>query len=407
MTILLGLFAFFIPATILVAVIYFLVRAVRGASAGDGLNVKELAIDGGIFITLITSIVALVSIIFSAIDKKFVDVLKQTYYGYQDTVNDDVRVAVSIILVAYPMYLLLAYYRANYLKANPARRNISAMKYVNYIILAVASLFILGSLATTIYEYLGGELGVAFAYKLLTVVIIAAILIVYNYFTLKRNYDTKSNIPNILAVISLIAVISAVVYSISILGSPAEVRKTKFDEKRLTDLSNIQNEILNYWTRNKILPANINSIQGDGFNNGFIIPTDPKTKTSYEYKIVEMGKSVKKTGQDCATYYPNKFNALNNNNVYDVTKLSCEIPGKSTFEICANFETVRAYDENGIEQTGWDATNALGVPSLDAKAVRYSEVSYYDSYTKNSNWNHNIGNTCFKRTIDPLKYPQY
>ncbi len=407
MTILLGLFAFFIPATIVVAVVYFLIRTMRGAIVGDGLNVKELTIDGGIFITLISSIVALVSIIFSAIDKKFVDVLKQNYYAYQDTVNDDVRVAVSIILIAYPMYLLLAYYRANYLKNNPSRRNIPAMKYVNYVILAVASLFILGSLATTIYEYLGGELGVAFAYKLLTVIAIASLLIVYNYFTLKRNYDAKSNAPNILAVISLIAVISAVAYSINILGSPAQVRKTKFDEKRLSDLSNIQNEILNSWTRNKVLPADLKSIQGDGFNNGFIIPVDPRTKLSYEYKIVEMGKMTKRIGQDCATYYPNKFNAFNNNNVYDVTKLSCEIPGKSTFEICANFETIRAYDANGVEQVGWDSSNPLGVKSLDMASSRYSEVTYYDSYTKNSNWNHNVGNTCFKRTIDPLKYPQY
>ena len=64
-------------------------------------------------------------------------------------------------------------------------------------------------------------------------------------------------IPNVLAILSLIAVIASVVYSIKILGSPSEVRRAKFDEKRLNDLSNIQNEALAYWQKNKSLPVTI------------------------------------------------------------------------------------------------------------------------------------------------------
>ena len=248
----------------------------------------------------------------------------------------------------------------------------------------------------------------SFAYKLLTTLVIASALGVYNYYSLNRDYDNKTNIPNVLAVISLFLVIASVVYSIKIIGSPAEVRKIKFDEKRLTDLSNIQSEILNYWTRNKMLPNDMLSVQGDGFNNGFIIPNDPRTKETYTYKLLENSKYEKRTGQDCATFFPNKFNNFNiGNNYYDVSKISCEMPSKATFEVCANFETVRVYDANGVEQIGWDTSNVLGVSGLDVKSARYSEVTYYDSYTKNANWNHNVGSTCFKRTIDPLKYPQY
>jgi uncharacterized membrane protein YidH (DUF202 family) len=409
MFILFGFLGFLVPLTILIGIVYFIVRVSRNSEDKEALTVKEVAVDTGMFISLLTSIVALVSIIFSAIDKKFVDVLKQSYNDYGANLNEDVRVAVSVILVVFPIYLGLAYYKARYLKNNSDRRNIKAIKYVNYLTLIFAFIFILGSIVTTIYQYLGGELGVAFAYKLLTTIVIAVALGAYSYYSLRRNYENKSNVPNILAVLSLIAVIVSVVYSIKILGSPAEVRRAKFDEKRLVDMSGIQQEILAYWQKNKTLPAKIFDVQGDGFNSSFIVPTDPRTKDPYTYKVLENSKTVRATGQDCATFYPNKFNNYNINGSYDISKLSCEIPTKATFEICGNFETVRAYDANGLDQSpfGWDTSNKLGVKGLDITSSRYYDPIYYDSYTKNANWNHDKGNTCFKRTIDPIKYPQY
>ena len=408
MYILFGFLGFMVPAVIVIGVIFFLVKISRGNKDENSLTMKEVFVDSGIFLSLITSIVALVSIIFSAIDKKFVDVLKSDSYGYGNTLNEDVRVAVSVIIVAYPIYLALAYYKARYLKNNSSRVALPATKYVNYITLAVAALFIVGSLVTTIYQYLGGELGVSFFYKILTVVVISLSLALYSYYSLKRNYSHSSQVPNIFAVLSLIAVIASVVYSVNILGSPSEVRKAKFDEKRLQDLSNIQQEVLNYWTRLKVLPASIAEVQGDGFNTSFVIPKDPKSKDAYTYKVLENSKMVKTVGQDCATYYPSRFN-YNNSGNYDVTRLSCEIPSKATFEICATFETVRAYDENGMDQSavGWDSSNRYGVGSIDPMSAKYSDTVYYDSYNKNPNWNHDKGNTCFKRTINALKYPQY
>ena len=408
MYILFGFLGFIVPAVIVIGVIFFLVKISRGNKDDNSLTMKEVFIDSGIFLSLITSIVALVSIIFSAIEKKFIDVLRSDSYGYGNTLNEDVRVAVSVIIVAYPIYLALAYYKAKHLKNNPSRAALPATKYVNYITLAVAALFIIGSLVTTIYQYLGGELGVAFFYKILTVVVISLSLAFYSYYSLKRNYSQKSLVPNIFAIVSLIAVIVSVVYSVKILGSPSEVRRAKFDEKRLQDLSNVQQEVLNYWTRLKVLPTNMAEVQGDGFNTSFVIPKDPRSKEAYTYKLIENSKMIKTIGKDCATYYPSRFN-YNNNSSYDVTKLSCEIPSKATFEICATFETVRAYDENGMDQSsvGWDSSNKYGVRGIDSMAAKYSDTVYYDSYNKNPNWNHDKGNTCFKRTINALKYPQY
>ena len=405
---------FMIPVAIVIGVIYFLVKVSRGDRDQNSLTAKEIAVDVGVFLSLVTSIVALISIIFSAIDKKFVDVLKANTYGYGNVLNEDVRAAVSVILVAYPIYLGLAYYKARYLKNNIERASLDAAKYVNYITLVVSALFILGSVVTTIYQYLGGELGVSFFYKILTVLVISVSLAVYNFYSLKRDYSQNSQVPNIFAVLSLLAVMASVAYSVNILGSPSEVRKARFDEKRLQDLSGIQQEVLNYWTRTKKLPLTIADMQSDGIGNGFVTLTDPKTGQMYSYNVVQNSTQTKATGQDCATFYPNKFNAgnfgVNGSPNYSVANLSCEIPSKAVFELCASFETVRAFDDKGIDQSsaGWDTNNQLGVKSVDFSSPRYYDTSMiYYSYNKNPNWNHDASKTCFKRTIDPLKYPQY
>lgn len=413
MSILFGFLAGTIPLLLLVGVVLFIIKVTRNsADPKDSLTTKEILIDGGIFLSLITSVVALISIVFAAIDKKFVDVLNSSAYS-QSYLNDDVRVAVSIILVAYPIYVALSYYRAKNLAASPERQSIKSLKYLNYVTLAVAGLFVVGCLITTIYKYLGGELGIAFMLKLLTVVLVAGALFAYNYYSIKRDYSTPTRVPHLFAIASLVLVAAAVIYSVSVIGSPAEVRKARFDDKRLADLSNIQDQVLQYWQRTKTLPAKLSDINGDGFNYGFVLPSDPKTKELYGYNIVENSKTVRGTPTDCSTYYRNRVVSVraDGSSASDFSQ-GCDMPSKATFEICGNFETVRAYDENGVDQSplGWQKVNSLGVAGIDASAPKYyyADNRYYPGdYQRNPNWNHDATHTCFKRIIDPLKYPQY
>jgi hypothetical protein len=113
---------------------------------------------------------------------------------------------------------------------------------------------------------------------------------------------------------------------------------------------------------------------------------------------------VRTVGKDCATFYPSKYQINPTNAIYETSKLVCEIPSKAVFEICANFETKRVYDENGMDQS---ANGAFDTAS-PVMSKYGSDIAYYNgSYDKTPNWNHDIGNTCFTRTIDPLKYPSY
>lgn len=409
MIVIYSLFAFMVPVAILAGVVYFIVKMVsKSETESKMLTPKEFGFELGIFVSLFTSIVALVNIVFAAIDKKFPDILAvDNYYGYTGAMSEDIRIAVAVIVVAFPVYLFLVWMRARYLRANVNRAILPAMKYQNYITIFFSIVFIIGTLITVVYSYIGGEISSANGLKALLVFVLSIALFVYYYVSLKRDYSKSSSLSTVLIVISLALVFGAVFYSVSVLGSPAQVRKMRIDDKRLTDLSSIQQQILSYWQQKRVLPESTEAFSADGLGSGMIIPKDPVSKEAYAYKVIENSKTIKGKGQDCVTYYPNKYNHYTANGEvvnYDLSKISCDMPSNAVFEICANFETSRMYDENGTDQS---ANVAFDYAS--PKYASYtSEAMYYGgSYDKSPVWNHPATTTCFKRTIEPTKYPNY
>lgn len=411
MTVILGLLAFLVPIALLVMLIMFFINmAKRKQNGEEGMNAMEIVRDIGSFILLVSSVISIVSIVFSAVDKKFVDPLKDSsIYDYTSYLSDDLRLSISVLIVIYPAYLALAYYRANYLRNNPDRRKIKSLTYLNYFIISVCSVFMAGSLITAIYNFLGGEHSTASMLKFLTIIIISAALGIYNYVNIKRNYDANSKWPMYASIASLIAVIVTIVVCVNIVGSPAEIRKMKLDDRRLENLSSIQEEVRNYWTKNYKLPESLDSIKGDGYNSYFELPSDPITSESYAYKILEDSKLVASKGQACKDFYPYRYDGDYDDNgkwvEVKVDAITCEIPSKATFEICANFDSVRVFDENGLDRSS-DGFREIAASVADAYALKTN--SYYSpGYSKNSFWNHDAKHTCFKREIRPEYNPDY
>lgn len=403
MGLILGLmFGFMAPVVFIAAIIYF----VKGRDDGEkSLSTKEFFLEVGIFTTLISSIVSFVYILFMAIDKKFQDVLSVNNYGYE-SVNSDLASMVSVLVVVFPLYLVFVWMKAKNFKQNPQRREIKAFEYGTYLAMFATVVFIIGSLIAIIYNFLMGELTAVFGYKVLVVSVVSAALFAYSYFSLKRDYTKATILPTVATLISLAVVILGVVYSVSVLGSPAEMRKKKFDELRLSNLSEIQNQVLNFWQREYVLPASLADIKGDGMNYSVISTKDPKTKNDYTYRVLENSVMTKTKGEECRNFYPNRFSTTP-----DVTNINCEVPSKAVFEICGTFDTVRVYDENGMDQSpiGFNTANEYGLMKVSAPTALSSyDMGYYGGgYDKNPNWNHDAGEYCFKRTLDPKKYTSY
>lgn len=137
------------------------------------------------------------------------------------------------------------------------------------------------------------------------------------------------------AVIAIVT--AAIVFGFFVAGSPANQRMVRFDETRVGDLSNLQNQIINYWQKKNVLPQNLDQVANDIL--GIVIPKDPKTGTAYEYRVL----------------------------------------GNLKFELCATFATSSS-------------------PSNDRLVKPSAPLPYYDAL---QNWRHDSGRVCFDRTIDP------
>ena len=83
------------------------------------------------------------------------------------------------------------------------------------------------------------------------------------------------------AVIAVVA--AAVVAGLVLIGSPAEQRKQRFDERRAQDLASISLQIRSYWKMHGALPPGLDSLPPSGSRGH----RDPRTGQPYEYAALE------------------------------------------------------------------------------------------------------------------------
>lgn len=344
---------------------------------------KDIFVYLGIFITLIVSVYNIIQIVFSAIDIKWKD-LSTIVYNY-DIYNNDVRFAVASLLVLYPLYVLFSWMAAKDIMFHPAKKELRVRKAFIYSALFVTACTLIGTLISTIYTFLGGDLSIRFGLKAVFIILLSAVIGGYYYYIIKRDYTTHSKVPMILTVIVSLAVFSLVVWSIMTIGTPSEVRKMKLDNTRLEHLSNIQQQVLYSFQNKGTLPLTITELQNA--LQGFSVPIDPSTGESYEYKVLAPGKLVSDS------YTGNK-------------KLS--IPAK--FEICATFETVRKYNANGVRGGSPEPISPgvpIGIGGVSVGGTQdamYSVNNFYYSGDISPFWNHEAERTCFIRIISSDMY---
>lgn len=338
-------------------------------------NIKTKALDIfvylGIGISLVTSVTNLLQIVFAAVDRRFIDILSPVYYA--DMSQSDVRFAIASLVVMFPIYVGLSWYTARDITKFPHKRDIPVRKIMVYCTLFIAVLTLIGTLVSLIYTYLGGELSVRFALKAGSVFVLALALFGYYYYSLRRNYAQKSSMPVAITVLASLVVIAAVVWSVSIIGSPSVMRAKKIDSTRLSDISRLQQEILNRVNTTDKLPLTLDEL--DNVFQGYKVPVDPVTKTPYVYKVTQQPVI--------------KMNYTLNRK---------EMTTNAIFELCATFGTVREVDSRGASVPVMDKGGVMMADSF------YSAANYYYEGDVSPFWNHGVGETCFKRVISPDMY---
>ena len=147
------------------------------------LSAKEAFIYLVLFVCLYISAFFFGSMMFEFIEGWFPDVLET----WRQSSTETIRMSISSLIIAFPLYLWLTSVMAKAIKRDPDKRSSKIRKWLTYVTLFVAAIFIIVDLITLVFNLLGGDMTIQFLLKILTVLLIAGLIFGYYLWDLKKD----------------------------------------------------------------------------------------------------------------------------------------------------------------------------------------------------------------------------
>ncbi len=319
----------------------------------------------GVLISLITSVVSFLNLVFETLNKRFPDVLNSSYqYGYSTYEYESIRTALATLIIFFPIFLVISYFWNKFADRGLGKISEMIHKWVIYIILFLSSLVIVIDLVTLVRYFISGEITSRFILKIIATLLVAMLVGFYYIFLLRENKNYSLKIGLIFGVVGAVLVVSSVCYSFIIMGSPAKQRMLRLDDRRVGDLQNIQYQVINFWQQKEKLPEKLSDLSNP--LSGFSLPVPPEFEKGEKYEYNILDTKTKK------------------------------------FELCASFALPIP--------KGWREYNGGGIMPMPYTVFESRDVatSYpYPGGGVNESWSHEAGRTCFERTIDKDMYPPF
>lgn len=309
---------------------------------------KDFFLWAGVVVTFYWSVIASIFLIFDYINYAFPNAL--SYYP-ADPYQSGISYEMASIIVLLPLYMYLMRVIRSDIVKDPSRKEIWVRRWALILTLFVAGIAIAVDLITLLTTFLNGEtLTIAFLLKVLVILLIASAVFMHFIADLKgywEMYPLRKRAVSI-GVVLLAAVI--IVSGFFIVGTPAQARQARFDAQKVSDLQTIQSQVVYYWRAKQKLPITMTDLN-DSLSYG-PVPTDAQTGEPYGYKAT----------------------------------------GALSFQLCAAFNA-----QSRVNQASYS----------EARAVMPASVPTYPEGKPSvpDNWQHDSGEVCFDRTIDPSFYP--
>jgi hypothetical protein len=232
-------------------------------------------------VTLYWSAISFVTLIWQFINKNFPDAL--SYYSDSYSLGL-IRFSVSALIIVFPVFIIVSWYLNKIYRKETVVRESKIRKWLIYLTLFIASLVIIGDLVSIINTLLGGEITIRFILKSLSIIIVSGII--FGYYLDDVRMETPTSSAKYFAWITSVLVLAVIVGAFFIVGSPNSARLIQFDQQKISDLQNIQGQIVNYYQRKGVLPALLSDLTDP--ISGYSVPLDPQTKKSYEYNASDV-----------------------------------------------------------------------------------------------------------------------
>lgn len=262
---------------------------------------------------------------------------------YFDITNSSLRYSISVLIVVFPVFLFLSRLHRKAIEVNVELKDSKLRKWLLYLTLFLAGVAVAVDVIVLVNTFLGGQdFPTSFLLKVLSVLVVAVSVFYFYLKDIKGAWDQNPKGAKIASILTSIVVLVAVIGGVITIGSPSVQRDLISDQNKVNDLNSIQYQIIEYYQDKGALPKTLSEVVDP--IRGNVLPKNLDTGENYTYEVK--------------------------------TPLS--------FKLCADFKTISK------------TTN----PSVPKESVPYYPMQ------ENEHWAHQVGTTCFDRTIDPERFPQ-
>jgi Domain of unknown function (DUF5671) len=202
-----------------------------------------------------------------------------------------VRNAVAALLIAFPVFLVIARMIARGLRRDPQQRGSLIRKWLTYVTLFLAALVIIGDLTTLVARALSGELAPRFLLKVAAVLVIAGAA--FGHFLGDLRQDEEEGVarvpgrPSFGLRLGFVAVLLVIAGGLVLSGSPGHERLRQLDAQRVGDLVSLSAAINAYRHDQLALPDSLPQLLASAEPGRPGSMRDPVSGRLYEYRALD------------------------------------------------------------------------------------------------------------------------
>ena len=295
-------------------------------------------------VALYVSVFAFLGLVFDYINYAFPNSL-QNYYT--DPYQSGISYEMASLIVMFPLFFALMWLIHRDIKRDGTRREVWVRRWALMLTLFLAGLTAAVDLIVLLNTFFSGEsLTQAFLFKIVLVFLLAAAVFMHfiaDFWGYWEKYPERAHRVGYGASLLVVLTICA---GFAIVGTPMQARQSLLDSQKVSDLQNIQSQIVYYWQQKGVLPVVLTNLD-DSLSN-YSVPVDAQTGKPYGYNT----------------------------------------QGAHSFQLCATFN-----------RDSMDQPQPVPEPAMPASYPGGTVTSI------GNNWQHAAGQVCFLRSIDPQLYP--
>ncbi len=277
------------------------------------ISARDFFINLGAIAALYTVVASLLSLLFTVINEAS-PAVGEYYYG-----TASISWPVATLIVFFPIFIVLMRILEKDYNNSSDNQSSGIHKFLSYLTLFLAGLMLAIDLITALYYFLDGrDMTTGFLLKVLSVLLVGGLIFSYYLSNITGKLTAQSR--NIYRIIAVVVVLGSIFWGFAVLGSPNAQRMYKYDEEKVSDLMQINNQISSYYASYETLPESLNELT----QKGFYVATDEQTGGSYEYI-----KTGNLTYNLCAVF--NKASRDSSISIYPYGKSWTHVAGRDCF----------------------------------------------------------------------------